>query len=40
MNPKHVKIFKGRRVERIIPMDIAPVAIEVPRQSVSADYAR
>ena len=40
MHPKHVKIFKGRRVERIIPMDITPHAIEVPRRSVSSDYVR
>lgn len=40
MNPKHVKIFKGRHLERIIPMDITPHAREVPRRSVSGDYAR
>jgi hypothetical protein len=40
MHPKHVKIIKGRRVERIIPIDITPHAIEVPRRSVSGDYAR
>jgi hypothetical protein len=43
MNPKHVKILKGRgknvKVERIIPMDICPQAIEVPRRSVSSAYA-
>jgi hypothetical protein len=43
MNPKHVKILKGRgknvKVERIIPMDIYPQAIEVPRRSVSSAYA-
>jgi hypothetical protein len=43
MNPKHVKILKGRgrnvRVERIIPMDVYPQAIEVPRRSVSGAYA-
>jgi hypothetical protein len=43
MNPKHVKILKGRgkraRVERIIPMDVNPKAIEVPRRSVSSAYA-
>lgn len=40
LHPKHVKIFKGRRVERIIPMDITPHAIEVPQRSVSGAYAR
>jgi len=43
MNPKHVKILRGsgrrRRVERIIPMDVYPQAIEVPKRSVSSAYA-
>jgi hypothetical protein len=43
MNPKHVKILKGRgrnvKVERIIPMDVTPQAIEVPRRSVSSAYS-
>lgn len=43
MNPKHVKILKGRgrniKVERIIPMDIYPQAIEAPKRSVSSAYA-
>jgi hypothetical protein len=43
MNPKHVKILRGsgkRKVtERIIPMDVHPHAIEVPRRSVSSAYA-
>ncbi len=43
MNPKHVKILKGSgkpvKVERIIPMDVNPEAMEVPKRSVSAAYA-
>jgi hypothetical protein len=43
MNPKHVKILKGRgkraRVDRIIPLDVNPKAIEVPRRSVSSAYS-
>jgi hypothetical protein len=43
LNPKHVKITRGRgkslRVERIIPMDVHPQAIDVPRRSVSSAYA-
>ena len=39
MNPKHVKIMRGKNVERIIPIDIYPHAIEVPRRSVSGAYA-
>jgi hypothetical protein len=43
LNPKHVKIFTGsgkrRRLERIIPMDVHPQAIEVPRKSISSAYA-
>ena len=31
---------KGRKVERIIPMDVTPHTIEVPRRSVSGDYVR
>jgi hypothetical protein len=38
MNPKHVKIMSGKRVERIIPIDIYPHAIEVPQRSVSGAY--
>jgi hypothetical protein len=38
LNPKHVKIFHGRHLERIIPMDIYPHTIEVPRRSVSSAY--
>jgi hypothetical protein len=43
LNPKHVKIFSGsgkrRRLERIIPMDPTPQAIEVPKRSISGAYA-
>jgi hypothetical protein len=43
LNPKHVKILKGNgkraRVERIIPMDVYPEAMEVPKRSVSSAYA-
>jgi hypothetical protein len=43
MNPKHVKILNGRgknvRVERIIPMDVHPQVIDVPKRSVSSAYA-
>lgn len=40
MNPKHVKIMKNKKdVARIIPIDIYPHAIEVPRRSVSGAYA-
>lgn len=43
LNPKHVKIFKGsgkkKNLERVIPIDIYPTAIEVPKRSVSSAYA-
>jgi hypothetical protein len=43
MNPKHVKILRGsgkRKItDRIIPMDVYPQAIEVPKRSVSSAYA-
>lgn len=43
LNPKHVKILKGRgkkvSVERIIPMDVYPQAMEVPKRSISSAYA-
>ena len=43
MNPKHVKIFSGngkrKKVDRIIPIDVHPQAIEVPKRSVSSAYA-
>jgi hypothetical protein len=43
MNPKHVKIMRGsgkrKTTDRIIPMDVHPHAIEVPKRSVSSAYA-
>ena len=43
LNPKHVKIMHGhggnRKLDRIIPMDVHPQAIEVPKRSVSSAYA-
>jgi hypothetical protein len=39
LNPKHVKIMKGKKVQRIIPIDVYPYAIEVPRRSISGAYA-
>jgi hypothetical protein len=43
LNPKHVKILKGSgkraRVERIIPIDVNPEAMEVPKRSISSAYA-
>lgn len=40
LNPKHVKILKGKRLVRTIPIDIHPHVIEVPRVSLSAAYVR
>jgi hypothetical protein len=43
LNPKHVKILRGRgknlKVDRIIPLDVHPQAIDVPKRSVSSAYA-
>jgi hypothetical protein len=39
LNPKHVKVMRRKKVERIIPIDIYPHAIEVPRRSISSAYA-
>ena len=43
LNPKHVKIIRGygksRQQEGIIPMDVHPEAIDVPKRSVSSAYA-
>ncbi len=43
LNPKHVKITHGHginlKLERIIPIDVHPEAIDVPKRSVSSDYA-
>lgn len=38
MHPKHVKFMRGKNVERVIPMDVYPHTIEVPRRSVSSAY--
>jgi hypothetical protein len=43
LNPKHVKIMHGRgksvKVDRIIPMDVHPQAIDVPKRSISSAYS-
>ncbi len=43
LNPKHVKILEGHgknvTVKRIIPMDIHPQVLDVPKRSVSSAYA-
>ncbi len=43
MNPKHVKIMQGRgknaKVDRIIPMDVHPTPVDVPKRSISSAYA-
>lgn len=43
LNPKHVKIFKGsgkrKNIERVIPLDVYPAAVDVPKRSVSSVYA-
>lgn len=43
MNPKHVKILAGHgknvKVERIIPMDVHPQVIDVPKRSLSSAYS-
>jgi hypothetical protein len=43
MNPKHVKIMHGHgksvKVDRIIPMDVHPQAIDVPKRSISSAYS-
>lgn len=40
MNPKHVKIMNGKKVDRIIPIDVYPHTIEVPKRSISGAYSR
>jgi hypothetical protein len=44
LSPKHVKIMRRRggklTTERIIPIDIYPEAVEVPKRSISSMYAR
>lgn len=39
LHPKHVKIIRHGKTDRVIPIEIYPHAIEVPRQSVSSAYA-
>ena len=43
LNPKHVKVTRGHgkslKVDRIIPMDIHPEAMDVPKRSLSSAYA-
>jgi hypothetical protein len=43
LNPKHVKIIKGkgekRWIERVIPLDVNPQAIDAPKRSISSAYA-
>jgi hypothetical protein len=43
LNPKHVKITHGHgkniKVDRIIPMDVHPQAIDVPKRSISSAYS-
>jgi hypothetical protein len=38
MNPKHAKIMRGKKVDRIIPFDVYPHTIEVPKASISSAY--
>ena len=38
MHPKHVKIVQSGRVDRIIPIDVYPHTIDVPRRSISSAY--
>jgi hypothetical protein len=44
LNPKHVNILRKKggklRTERLIPIDIYPQAIEVPKRSISSAYIR
>jgi hypothetical protein len=43
LNPKHVKVTRGHgkslKVDRIIPMDVHPEAMDVPKRSLSSAYA-
>lgn len=39
LNPKFVRIVKRGELDRVIPMDIYPHTLEVPRTSVSSAYA-
>jgi hypothetical protein len=38
LNPKHVKIMRRNKIERVIPIDVYPHVIEVPRASISSSY--
>ena len=44
LNPKHVNILRKKggklRTERLIPIDIYPQAMEVPKRSISSAYVR
>jgi hypothetical protein len=39
MHPKHVKIVQSGHQDRIVPIDVYPHTIEVPRRSISSAYA-
>jgi hypothetical protein len=39
MHPKHVKIVRSGRMDRIIPLDVYPHTIDVPHRSISSAYA-
>lgn len=39
MNPKHAKVMNGKKVQRIIPFDVYPHSIEVPKTSISSAYS-
>jgi hypothetical protein len=44
LHPKHVNIMRKKggklRTERLIPIDINPQPIEVPKRSISSAYVR
>ena len=39
MHPKHVKIVQSGHQDRIVPIDVYPHTIDVPRRSISSAYA-
>jgi hypothetical protein len=39
LHPKHVTLMRGKKVDRVIPFDVYPHTIEVPRRSISGAYA-
>jgi hypothetical protein len=39
MHPKHVKIVQSGKQDRIVPIDVYPHTIDVPRRSISSAYA-